>query len=253
MSEHIVLIRVEPRLIPPLNLEGHCRGFFNIKNKIKEKNMQSVKYFNEIAGLWNNIRADYFEENLKEKIIDTNEIEDKVCADLGCGTGFISLELAKYSKLVFAVDQSKNMLVELNRSATNGAFKNIYPITGKFESIPLFDKSMDHVFTNMALHHVEDPFKAITEMHRILKKGGVIHLSDVEAHNGSWAHEEMYDVWLGFEHEHIRNWLEKAGFEQIHIQSTGLYCQGYSSKGEYTKTGIFLATAVKSIGGQDEI
>ena len=67
--------------------------------------MQSVKYFNEIAGLWNNIRADYFEEALKEKIIPSNEIDGKVCADLGCGTGFVSLELAKKAQLVFAVDQ----------------------------------------------------------------------------------------------------------------------------------------------------
>ena len=215
--------------------------------------MQSVKYFNEIAGLWNNIRADYFEEALKEKIIPSNEIDGKVCADLGCGTGFVSLELAKKAQLVFAVDQSKNMLYELNRSAVSVALKNVYPITGKFENIPLFDASMDHVFTNMALHHVEDPFQAISEMYRILKNEGVIHLSDVEAHNGTWAHEEMYDVWLGFTHEQIRTWLVKAGFEQIKIESTGLHCQGYSSKGEYTKTGIFLATAVKIKGGNDEI
>lgn len=215
--------------------------------------MQSVKYFNEIAGLWNDMRADYFEEALKGKIIHTNDIEGKICADIGCGTGFVSLELAKASQLVFAVDQSKNMLHELNRSAIKASLKNVYPISGKFESIPLFDASMDHVYTNMALHHVEEPFEAISEMYRILKVGGMIHLSDVEAHNGAWAHEEMYDIWLGFMHDQIRIWLSKAGFEQIQIQSTGLHCQGYSSQGEFTKTGIFIATAIKVRGGQDEI
>ena len=207
--------------------------------------MSSLNYFNAIAGQWNNIREDYFDEALKEKTIQKAEVAGKVCADLGSGTGFMSLELAKDAQLVFAVDQSKNMLKELNREAEKKGISNIYPISGAFDDIPLFDGSMDHVFTNMALHHVEDPLKGIKEMHRILKEGGTLHISDVEAHNGTWAHVEMYDVWLGFTHAQIGEWFREAGFKQYEIVSSGLHCKGYSSKGEFTKTGIFIATAIK--------
>lgn len=207
--------------------------------------MSSLNYFNDIAGNWNNIREDYFDEALKGKTIKKQEITGKICADLGSGTGFMSLELAKDAQLVFAVDQSKNMLKELNRDAQKNGFKNVYPISGDFSDIPLFDGSMDHVFTNMALHHVEDPLKGIKEMHRILKEGGTLHISDVEAHNGTWAHTEMHDIWLGFTHVQIAEWLREAGFNEFEIVSSGLYCKGYSSEGEYTKTGIFIATAIK--------
>lgn len=55
----------------------------------------------------------------------------------------------------------------------------------------------------------------------------------------------MFDEWLGFSKEQMTNWLEDAGFKNIEIENTNLSCKGYSSKGEYTETGIFLASAVK--------
>lgn len=207
--------------------------------------MGSLDYFNDIAGQWNNIREDYFDEILKNKIIRKEEIINKVCADLGSGTGFVSLELAKNAQLVFAVDQSKNMLNELNRESQKSNYKNVYPIRGEFTDIPLFDESMDHVFTNMALHHVEDPLKGIKEMYRILKDGGILHISDVEQHDGAWAHTEMHDVWLGFTHAQVGEWLREAGFKEFEIMSSGLHCKGYSSEGVFTKTGIFIAIAKK--------
>ena len=101
---------------------------------------------------------------------------------------------------------------------------------------------MDAVFINMALHHIEDAKKAISEMHRVLKKDGVVIISDVLEHDGEWAREEMFDEWLGFSNEQISTWLEEVGFKNIEIENTDLSCKGYSSKGEYTETGIFIAS-----------
>jgi ubiquinone/menaquinone biosynthesis C-methylase UbiE len=207
--------------------------------------MNSLKYFDSIADKWNVIRSEYFEEKLKEIAISKVNILDKICADLGCGTGFISLALAKESKIVFSIDKSKNMLKELNAAALSSGFKNIYPIKGSMDDIPLFDNSIDAVFTNMALHHIFDAKKAIEEMYRILRNEGTVVITDVEEHNGLWAKEEMFDEWLGFSHNQIHDWLLEAGFKNIEVSSTGLKCKGYSSKGEYTETGIFIAKAVK--------
>ncbi|OPJ62138.1 class I SAM-dependent methyltransferase [Clostridium oryzae] len=207
--------------------------------------MSSVNYFDSIADKWNVIRSEYFEEKLKYAITSKVQVVDKICADLGCGTGFVSLELSEKAKLVFSLDRSRNMLKELNNASQKLGRKNIYPITGSMEEIPLFDNSMDAVFTNMALHHVEKPDKAIKEMYRILNTDGIVVISDVKKHNGYWAIEEMHDVWLGFSDKQITDWLSEAGFSNIQIHKTDLSCKGYSSKGEYTETGIFIATGIK--------
>ncbi|APQ72294.1 SAM-dependent methyltransferase [Clostridium botulinum] len=207
--------------------------------------MNSLQYFDSIAPDWNVIRSEYFEERLKYKILSITNIKDKIVGDLGCGTGFVSLAVANEASIVFSIDNSINMLKELSASASKKDYKNIYPIRSSLDNLAIFDESLNVVFINMALHHIKNAKKAIAEMYRVLKKDGVVVISDVREHNGEWAKEEMFDEWLGFSKEQMTNWLEDAGFKNIEIENTDLSCKGYSSKGEYTETGIFLASAVK--------
>lgn len=208
--------------------------------------MSSTQYFDNIATSWNGMRSEYFQDELSEKLIENIDRESKILADLGCGTGFISLKLAqRNSDIVFAVDQSSNMLKELRNESMKQKLKNIYPIKSTLTDLALFDESVDALTINMALHHVIEANKAVKEMHRVLKNSGKVIISDVYEHNGQWAKEEMFDEWLGFTEEQIEFWLKDVGFKDINIIDTGLKAKGYSSKGEYTETGIFIATAVK--------
>ncbi|GIM30410.1 SAM-dependent methyltransferase [Clostridium polyendosporum] len=207
--------------------------------------MNSNQYFDNIASQWNKMRSEYFKDEIRDRIISKFNIKDKVVADLGCGTGFISLGLANEAAIVFSLDRSYNMLKELKATANISGKRNIYPIKSVLDDLALFDESVDGVFINMALHHIVDTQKAIHEMYRVLKKDGTIVISDVYKHTGEWAREEMFDEWLGFTEDQIMQWLEQAGFKNITIENTGLTCKGYSSKGEYTETGIFMATGVK--------
>lgn len=207
--------------------------------------MNSIQYFNDVAPKWNVIRSEYFEERLKYKVLSKVNIKDKIVADLGCGTGFISIALANEAGLVFPIDNSINMLKELKNSIIKKNLNNVYPLKSSLDNIALFDESLDAAFINMALHHIHDADKAINEMGRILKKGGSVVISDVMEHNGEWAREEMFDEWLGFSNSQIAEWLKKSNFKNINIENTDLTCKGYSSKGEYTETGIFIASAIK--------
>lgn len=208
--------------------------------------MSSVEYFNNIAINWNKMRSEYFRDEVRDKILEKIDVKNKVIGDLGCGTGFISLGIAnKNPYIVFAVDQSLNMLKELKKESTRQKFSNIYPIKSALDDLALFDDSLDVIIINMALHHIEKPNKSITEMYRVLKTGGRAVISDVYKHDGEWAKEEMHDEWLGFSENEIREWFENTGFKNIEIEDTKLKATGVSSKGEYTETGIFLATAIK--------
>lgn len=208
--------------------------------------MGSREYFDNIAINWNEMRSEYFKDDVREKILKKIEVKDKVVGDLGCGTGFISLGLARKNPyIVFAIDQSINMLRELKKESIKQGFSNIYPIKSTLDELALFDDSLDAITINMALHHIIKPGKSIKEMYRVLRDGGRVVISDVYKHNGKWAKEEMHDEWLGFYENEIRGWLEEANFKDIEIEDTKLQAKGVSSKGEYTKTGIFLATAIK--------
>ena len=208
--------------------------------------MSSREYFDNIAINWDQIRSEYFKDEIREKILRKIDVKNKVIGDLGCGTGFISLGIAsKNPYIVFAVDQSLNMLRELKKESIEQELGNIYPIKSTLDDLALFDDSLDAITINMALHHIVKPNESIKEMYRVLKYGGRVVISDVYKHEGQWAKAEMHDEWLGFSENEIREWLENVGFKNIEIEDTKLKATGVSSKGESTETGIFLATAIK--------
>lgn len=208
--------------------------------------MNAKEYFDNIARDWNGIRSQYFDDKIREEILKNIDVENKVIGDLGCGTGFISLGLAsKKSRVVFAIDQSENMLKEVKEESIRQKFNNIYPIKSTLDELVLFDELLDGITINMALHHMVNPRKTIKEMYRVLKSKGKLVICDVCKHNGEWAKVEMHDEWLGFNENEIIGWLQDANFKDISIEDTKFNAVAISSKGETTETKIFLASAIK--------
>ena len=91
-------------------------------------------------------------------------------------------------------------------------------------ALPLPDDSLDAVFANMYLHHCPDPLAAVREMVRILRPGGRLVLTDMDAHSYAWLKTEMADVWQGFESDQMRAWLGEAGLVNRIVDCTGSSC-----------------------------
>jgi ubiquinone/menaquinone biosynthesis C-methylase UbiE len=124
--------------------------------------------------------------------------------------------------------------------------RNIDYRTGYSNHLPVKDNIIDYALANMYLHHVDDPPKAIREIYRILKPGGRMILTDLDAHPFEYLKTVHHDVWLGFEHYEIESCLKEAGFKNIHVRSIEEYCCETTVKPEYNaKISIFLATGEK--------
>lgn len=90
--------------------------------------------------------------------------------DLGAGTGKLTRALVARVETVHAVDPSPNMLAELASAVPQAS-----TAVGTAESIPLPDASVDAVLVAQAWHWV-DPARAIPEVRRVLRPGGVLGL-----------------------------------------------------------------------------
>lgn len=136
-------------------------------------------------------------------------------ADLGCGEGYLSVEISRWAKRVFAVDRSKRMLDQAAALAKRKGAANIVFKKGEIERVPLPGGAVQVVLLSQALHHSKDPVKTLREAHRILAPGGTLLVLDLKEHGEAWVKERLGDLWLGFQERTIRKFLRDAGFERV--------------------------------------
>ncbi|WP_315067752.1 class I SAM-dependent methyltransferase [uncultured Clostridium sp.] len=206
---------------------------------------QSKEYFDEVASNWDNMRNDFFSDEVRLVAYKTANVEErKVAADIGAGTGFITEGLINKNVKVIAVDQSEEMLNLLKNKFSN--YKDLKCIQGVGEDLPIEDNSVDYVFANMFLHHVENPSLVIKEIQRILKSGGKLVITDLDKHNFEFLKTEQYDVWMGFDRNNIIEWFEDAGLKNVTVNCVGSNCCTDSKCGcEKASTSIFAAYGEK--------
>lgn len=89
-------------------------------------------------------------------------------------------------------------------------------------AIPVSDASFDAILCTEVIEHVPEPIKAIQEMTRILRPGGIILLS---APLGCLLHQEPYIYYGGYTPYWYRRFLGQAGCDVIAIESN----QGFFS------------------------
>ena len=91
--------------------------------------------------------------------------------DLGSGTGYLSIEIAKRtpSLQVYGIDLSKQMIKIARRHARG--VENAQFVFGNAADLPFEDDSMDLIVSTGSLHHWKTPAKVFDECYRVLKIG----------------------------------------------------------------------------------
>jgi ubiquinone/menaquinone biosynthesis C-methylase UbiE len=206
--------------------------------------MSANDYFAKVADDWDEIRAGYFTEHMRDAAIaKANLPPDAVVADVGTGTGFVALGLAPKVAKVIGFDASPEMLAVARRNLA--AFPNVELRESRGDRLPLPEGALDAAFANMYLHHAPDPAGAIRELARVLRPGGVLCLTDLDTHDHEWQREQMADLWLGFERDDIRRWFAEAGLTAIEVDCAEGACCAADPSGKVEPLSIFVAIGRK--------
>ena len=97
------------------------------------------------------------------------DVEGRDVLDAGCGTGYLSRQLAERGARVVGVDLSTKM-IEIARARLPDVDLRVDSVTS-LDSLD--DASFDLVVTNYVLMDVPDLEAAVASMHRVLRDGGV--------------------------------------------------------------------------------
>jgi ubiquinone/menaquinone biosynthesis C-methylase UbiE len=121
----------------------------------------------------------FYFENPDAILFGTGVKPGQVVADIGCGTGFFTIPLAKYvgeTGKVFALDTSPTMIKELRKRTKH--LKQVKPIHSHENRFPLAAESIDFVLLVNMVHELENWKLFFKEVRRVLKRGGRVCVVD---------------------------------------------------------------------------
>jgi ArsR family transcriptional regulator len=197
-------------------LPEHADDTLNLGRILKRREEQAEVFFNRVAGRFDRVygpgRSWQAFGHLLLRMLPAIEV-----ADLGAGEGLLSELLARRCKKVIAVDNSAKIVAFGAKKAKKNGIKNLEFRLGDLQDPPLEKASVDLVILSQALHHAEDPAKALAATHRVVRPGGHIMILDLLKHKFEQAHELYGDRWLGFSESQLQRWLEAAGYKRIEI------------------------------------
>ena len=132
-------------------------------------------------------------------------------ADLGCGEGYLTVEAARWASKVIAVDRSDVVLARARALARRRRVSNVIWKKGELEKLPMRDASVDVAMLSQALHHAQQPARAVAEAARITAPGGRVLVLDLRTHQEEWVRAKLGDRRLGFDDDELKRMLIAAG------------------------------------------
>lgn len=100
--------------------------------------------------------------------------------DAGCGVGAIALDLAASvaPRRVVGVDVDESQLEAARETAAERGLTNASFELGSAYELPFPDASFDVVYANTVLLYLREPVRALQELRRVLRPGGIAAVSD---------------------------------------------------------------------------
>jgi SAM-dependent methyltransferase len=132
-------------------------------------------------------------------LIEPGELRGRRVLDVGCGTGWFSREIEQAGGRVVALDIGVHLLAKVGEKC--GAAR----VAGDACGLAFADGSFDVVVSSECIEHTVDPRRALAEMCRVLKPGGLLVVT-VPNEFWRWA-EVVARLFKLRPYEGLENWL----------------------------------------------
>ena len=176
-----------------------------------------------------------------------------LCLRSSPGPGYLAIELAKLSKCnkIIGLDISKDFVEIARRNAKEAGVLGVVEFRhGNVADIPFPHNAFDFIICTAAFKNFKEPFKALSQMYRVLKSGGTALIIDMNRNVTSQQIEDFIEntkvnakdklfMKLIFKYflrngaytkDELINLISKTAFKQYDIKEEGIGFYIYLTK-----------------------
>ena len=176
------------------------------------------KKWSRRAVTYDDKRHDYFRLMQSQLIASTKLHSPSVFLDLGCGTGwavrYVATLLNGQGRFV-GIDIAKGMIEKAKNNSIG--IPNVEFHAASADQLPFDNDIFDTVICSNSFHHYPQPVEALSEVERVLKPNGRIHILDVTA-------DDFFIRW-------INETVKRREKEHVSFYSTSEYTHMFKQAG----------------------
>ncbi len=208
-----------------------------LARRLEQRQNESQAFFAGAAEQWDRLRVDLYGQHFGHAALVAMLPSHWTVADLGCGTGQFTAQLAAGVEQVIGVDHSAAMLKAAGKRT--GHLDNVQLRRGDLEALPIDSGSCDAAVLMLVLTYVHRPVSALVEATRVLRNHGKVVVVDLLHHDREGFCRQMGQQCLGFEIDRVENMLMQAGL-------TAPRCRPLAPEPNVKGPALMLATAVRA-------
>ena len=188
--------------------------------------------YNEFAYFYDEFNGEADYDALYEQIrqeLNAHDIRDGILADLGCGTGELTLMLTQAGYDMIGIDYSEVSVIKsskINKAEIEN--KHCEILQGNVMKLPFRKETFDIITAFETIYFWPDIHEAFKQVYRVLKVSGTFMICNES--NGENSKEEKWTKIIQgmkiYNSEQIKKSLEDAGFTdiKIHKNKKGWLC-----------------------------
>jgi len=166
--------------------------------------------------------------------------------DVATGAGHTAAAVAPFVKEVVASDLSPGMIQQARKVFAGKALTNVSAAVMDAEHLQFGDGSFDAVTSRIAPHHFYDIEKAVSELARVLKPGGVLVIEDNNAPESQLLDDFINALEKQRDPTHVRSykkseWKAMLAKHGLHVVRTRNYSKKHDIKDWIGRTDLSAA------------
>ena len=186
---------------------------------VLENKARARLFYKYLSKVYDQVNPFIWNEEMRDEALELLAIQqDDRVLDVGCGTGFGTEGLLRYSDDVHGLDQSVHQMQKAWEKFGKNDEVRFY--RGDAERLPFRDDSFDVIWSSGSIEYWPNPVDALVEFRRVVKPGNKVLVVGPDYPKSSVFQKMADAIMLFYDEEEAQRMFEEAGFVDIehHIQ-----------------------------------